>query len=229
MATQSPNWLDDKGRRKVSDAVAAAEAGSSAEIVTILAERSDNYSDVALAWSAFIAFTALVVLSLWPNFYLAKIAWLSGHWNLEWTTAHAFAIAALVALLKFAGMWLLQLWKPLKFFLIPRFIKTERVHQRAIAAFRIGAELRTRGRTGILIYLSMHEHRAAIIADEAISARVAPERWGDAMAAMLAELEQGRVAEGMCAAIAQVGAILASELPREADDINELPDRLIEL
>lgn len=229
MAVQTPSWLDDAGRRRVSDAVAAAEVDSAGEIVTILAERSDDYSDIALAWSALVAFTALTAVSLWPDFYLSKLALVSGNWNSEWTAAHAFAIAAVVAIVKFAAMWLLQLWQPLKFLLVPRGIKTARVHERAIAAFRIGAERRTRGRTGILIYLSMREHRAEIVADEAIATRVDPELWGDAMAAMLAELKQGRVAEGMCAAVERVGAVLAAHLPRDAHDMNELPDRLIEL
>ena len=229
MAGSSPNWLDTTDRQRVSDAVAAAEAESAGEIVTILAERSDSYNDVALVWAAIVAVTALIVISLWPDFYLSKLAWISGHWNAEWTLAHAFALAAFVAALKFAGTWLLLLWTPLKFLLVPRWIKTARVHARAVTAFRIGAERRTQGRTGILIYLSMREHRAEIVADEAIATRVDPEVWGHAMAAMLAHLREGRVAEGMCSAVEQVGAVLAAHLPRPADDANELPDRLIEL
>jgi putative membrane protein len=72
-------------------------------------------------------------------------------------------------------------------------------------------------------------HRAEIIADEAIAARVAPEVWGDAMHALLAEIRQGRVADGMIAAVEGVGAVLAEHLPRADDDANELPDRLIEV
>jgi putative membrane protein len=49
------------------------------------------------------------------------------------------------------------------------------------------------------------------------------------MAKMIAEVREGRIAEGMVAAIGDVGAILAEHFPRGADDVNELPDRLIEL
>jgi putative membrane protein len=58
---------------------------------------------------------------------------------------------------------------------------------------------------------------------------VAPEVWGEAMAAMLAELKKGHVGAGMAAAVEKVGTILAENLPRQSDDVNELPDRLIEL
>ena len=88
---------------------------------------------------------------------------------------------------------------------------------------------RTHGRTGILIYLSLDEHRAEIVADEAIAAKVAPEVWGDAMAAMLAHLRDGRLADGLVAAVEKVGVVLAAHFPRAEDDRNELPDRLIEV
>ena len=133
------------------------------------------------------------------------------------------------AIAKFLGMWLLQLWPPLKFWLILPAIKTQRTFARAVSLFKVGAERRTHGRTGVLIYLSMREHRAQIIADEAIASKVTPETWGEAMAAMLVEIKQGRCADGMIAAVEQVGAVLAEHFPRAEDDTNELPDRLIEL
>ena len=213
----------------MSAAVSAAEADTSGEIVTVLAERSDGYSDVALVWAVFAAFTTLTVISLFPDFYLAKLTWITSAWNHSWTVSDAFALAAAVGIVKFAAVWLVQLWQPLKFFLIPPPIRTARVHERALAAFRIGAERRTHGRTGILIYLSAREHRAVILADEAIATKVDAEVWGDAMAAMLAEVRAGRIAEGMCAAVQRVGAVLAEHFPRDAEDTNELPDRLIEI
>jgi putative membrane protein len=39
-----------------------------------------------------------------------------------------------------------------------------RVRERAVNCFKVGAERRTHGRTGILIYLSLAEHRALIAA-----------------------------------------------------------------
>ena len=126
-------------------------------------------------------------------------------------------------------MWLLQLWRPLRLLLVPGMVKHERVRARAITCFKVGAERRTHGRTGILIYLSMAEHRAEIVADEAIAGKVAPEVWGEAMAAMLAQLREGRIAEGMIAAIDKVGDVLAEHFPIAEGDTNELPDRLIEV
>lgn len=222
-------YLTEADHARISAAVAEAEALSSGEIVTILADRSDGYTDVALAWSAIVAFLALGALAIAPDFYMGLYDRLVADWGHEWSPRMIFTLALGVATIKFAGMMALQLWQPLRFFLIPAPIRTMRVHERATRAFRIGAERRTTGRTGILIYLSMREHRAEIVADEAIASRVEPGVWADAMNAMLAELRAGRTADAMIAAVGKVGAILATHVPRLPGDVNELPDRLIEV
>ncbi len=176
-----------------------------------------------------IAATALLALSLTPEFYLGLIDRVTGAWGNEWTPGEIFAVALGVATLKFLGMLAIQLWQPLKFWLVPPPVKSRRVLARAITCFKVGAERRTHGRTGILIYLSMREHRAEIVADAAITGKVAPEVWGEAMAAMLPGIKAGRIADGMVAAIEHVGAVLAEHFPRDGNDTNELPDRLIEV
>jgi putative membrane protein len=222
-------YLSTEDHKRVSDAVALAESRTAGEIVTVVADRSDGYSDVAFAWAALAAFTALAVFALFPHFVLGKLEWLADGWNHEWTDRELLGIATALAILKFVGVWLVQLWQPLKFFLVPPTIKTARALARSIDLFKVGAERRTHGRTGILIYLSMREHRAEIVADEAIASKVPPETWGEAMAAMLVHIKEGRIADGMIAAVEQVGEVLAEHFPRAEDDQNELPDRLIEL
>jgi putative membrane protein len=221
--------LSEAEHAAVSGAVAAAEAGTAGEIVTVVSDRSDGYTDVALVWAVAAAFTAIAFLTLFPDFYLAKVDWLLGKWNAEWSPRGIFGLALLVGILKFAGTWLIQLWQPLKFLLIPGPIKSRRVNARAVDLFKVGTDRRTTGRTGILIYLSMRERRAEIVADEAIASKVAPEVWGEAMAAMLAELKRGQCGAGVVAAVERVGQVLAEHLPRQSEDVNELPDRLIEL
>jgi putative membrane protein len=221
--------LDMAGRQQISTAVTAAEATSAGEIVTILSDHSNEYTDVALLWSVFAAFLALAALTIAPDFYLGLYDRLTGGWVQQWHARELFALALTVAVLKFTAMWLLQLWQPLRLFLVPTSIKNRRVREKAITCFKVGAEQRTTGRTGILIYLSMREHRAEIVADEAIASIVAPEVWGDAMAAMLVHIREGRIADGMVAAVERVGVVLAEHFPRAVDDKDELPNRLIEV
>ncbi|AIT81539.1 TPM domain-containing protein [Novosphingobium pentaromativorans] len=225
----SPTYLSEQDHVQISAAVTQAELQSAGEIVTILADRSDGYTDIALAWAALAALLALSALAIAPDFYIGLYDRLIADWGHQWSPRALFTLAAGIATLKFAAVLLIQFWQPLKFWLIPPPVKTARVHERAIRAFRIGAERRTLGRTGVLIYLSMREHRAEIVADEAIATKVDPEVWGEAMSAMLAHVREGRIAEGMCAAVEKVGAIVAPHFPRADGDINEIPDRLIEV
>ena len=221
--------LTEADRAAVSAAVSAAESHSAGEIVTIMAERSDSYHDVALLWSALVALLALAALSLAPQFYLGLIDRVTGAWQADWHPGKVFGLALVAASIKFIGMWLLQLWPPLRLALVPKPLKHARVRARAVTSFKIGAERRTHGRTGVLIYLSLAEHRAEIVADDAIADKVSPEVWGAAMATLVGEIRGGRPGAGLVGAIEQVGAVLAEHFPRAGDDINELPDRLIEV
>ncbi|MFU7529450.1 TPM domain-containing protein [Qipengyuania sp. ASV99] len=213
----------------VSQAVGAAEAQTSGEIVTVLADRSDNYHDVALLWAAALSFTAMSVFAVLPAPFLGLWDMLIGGWSHEWTTGELASMTIALGLIAFALTWAAQLWEPLKFALIPAPLKTARAHAQAIMHFKVGAERRTTGRTGVLIYLSMREHRAEIVADETIAEKVNAEVWGEAMGDMLAEIRRGRIAEGMAAGVRDVGFVLAQHFPRGDDDKNELPDRLIEV
>jgi putative membrane protein len=75
----------------------------------------------------------------------------------------------------------------------------------------------------------MAELRDENLADDAITKVTTQETWGEAMAALLADVREGRPGDGICAAISQVGVVLAEHFPRSAADTNEIPDKLIEL
>ncbi len=222
--------LSPEDHEIVSSAVAEAELGTSGEIVPVVAQASDGYSDVVLWWAIAIAFTAMSVFAWMPQFYLGLWDGLRGGWGHDgWTPAQIASLIAGFALLKFLGSWLLLQIPALRFFFIPGPVKAARVRDAAVRHFKVGAQARTQGRTGVLLYLSIAEHRAEIVADEAIAAIVPAEVWGAAMADMLGHIRAGRMAEGIAAGVRDVGAVLAEHFPRSMDDTNELPDRLIEL
>jgi len=228
MAMNTP-ILSPADSEKVAAAVGAAEAHANAEIVTVVTRQSDSYGDVALVWSALVAGIALAALTMWTGFYLTLVDNALGLWDHHWTPHEILKLALLAVTIKFAAMWLILHWRRLRLGLTPGRIKSARVRARANVAFRLAAQGRTAGATGVIIYLSLAERRAEIVADAAIAAKVTPEVWGDAMHAMLAHFREDRVADGMVAGVAQVGAILAAHFPREARPINELPDGPIEL
>lgn len=222
-------YIDEAQHAIVSQAVAAAEEHTSGEIVTVLADRSDGYTDVALWWAMGFAFTAMSIFAAFPELFLALRNAIAGAWANEPEMGELFAILTGMGLFTFLAVLAVQTIQPLKFLLIPSPVKRVRVRDAAVKHFKVGAERRTHGRTGVLLYVSMREHRAEIVADEPIAVKVDSEVWGVAMADMLAEIKQGRIADGLAAGVRDVGAVLAEHFPRGEEDINELPDRLIEV
>lgn len=213
----------------VSAAVAEAETRTSGEIVTIVARRSDSYHDVGLSWAAAAVFIALALMAAFPAHLRAFLSMLLLDWEHELADWKLLTGLLGILILKFLIVRYLLAIMPLRMLVTPKATKARRVRRRAILLFRTAAEARTRGRTGVLIYISLDEHRAELVADRAINEKVSPDAWGDVMATLVDALRQDRAGEGLAAAVAQVGAVLAAHFPREADDINELPDRLIEL
>lgn len=213
----------------VTAAVSAAEAHTSGEIVTVVAAQSNDYDDVALVWASVIAFIAMSAIALFPEFYRGLYDRLSGGWGYELTANQWLGTVIAIGVVKWIGMWLILLWRPLRLALTPRTIKSQRVRARAIDLFKVGTEAKTIGRTGVLLYLSLKEHRADIVADEAIAAKVSADVWGDAMAALIEQVRAGRPGQGMADAVSQMGVVLAEHFPKGDDNVNELPDRLIEL
>ena len=214
---------------KVSAAIAAAEASSDGEIVTAVTELSDSYHDVALHWSLLVLIGTIAMFAAFPQLLHFWFDLLVGGWRPEPSLSELLTLLLVLAVAKFTAALLLLKWMPLRLALTPAATKTRRVRRRAIAIFKAGAERRTVGRTGILIYLSMGEHRAEIVADEAILKVTDAETWGEAMAALVTNVKAGRPADGLVAAAGQVGAVLASHFPRSSGDTNEIPDKLIEL
>ncbi|MEO7240230.1 MAG: hypothetical protein ABIW16_02410 [Sphingomicrobium sp.] len=221
--------LSDADHDRVSAAIAAAEADSAGEIVAVATDISDSYHDVALHWAVAVLIAVLAWAAACPSCLEWWMTKLLGGWRPLPTLGELLTFLMILAVLKFTAVLLILKYRPLRLALTPAATKQRRVRRRAIAVFRAAAERRTVGRTGILIYLSMAERRAEIVADAAILGVTDAATWGEAMAMLVTDVRDGRPADGLVAAIEQVGAVLAEHFPRSAADINEIPDKLIEL
>jgi putative membrane protein len=197
--------LDEGARNAIEAAVAEAEARTSGEIVPVIVDRSDGYPGVRAAAAALLAFAAGVAvlgLGLDPWLWLppAQIA--------------AFALGYLAA-----GQRALLRW------LIPDGVRAERVDRAAGLAFLEHGLVETRDRTGILIYVSLLEHRVLVLADRGIHERVAAGTWDGVVRLVLDGIREGRAEEGLVAGIRCCGEILAADFPPRPDDSDELSNR----
>jgi putative membrane protein len=221
--------ISDADAALVQAAVTAAEATTDGEIATIVAPQSDAYNDVVLHWALLAMLLALAGFTAFPGLLLWLRGLPDGGWRGDYPLGELLFVLLLVLAAKFLVARFVFGLPALRFRLAPRATRQRRVRRRAIDLFKAGTEARTLSRTGVLLYLSLAEHRAEIVADAAIASKVSPEAWGEAMAALLAGIKAGEPGRGMADAVSRIGAVLSEHFPRTGTDPDEMPDRLIRL
>lgn len=223
--------LSEAEHDRIAAAVAAAEQKTAGEIYCVLAPRVSDYRETPLAWAALAALVlpALAVLAGWrPETLLDLInGWSAGHDHASSFPALAvYALSQAVVFLLAASLAALA---PVRRLLTPASLKAERVHRAAMEQFLAKGLHLTKGRTGVLLFASLAERRAEVIADEGIYAAAPKAVWDEVVQRLIAGLERGKAADGFLAAIQRSGEILAEHVPPTPDNPNELPDRLVEL
>ena len=221
--------FSEEDHARISAAVSAAELISDGEIVTIVSPKSDSYHDVGLHYAVLAMLLVLPLIALLPQ---STIEWGTGLF-VGWGEELGRRLLMTLLFVKLAAVFLIVryalAYMPLRMALTPASTKNRRVRRRALELFRVAAEHKTKGRTGVLLYLSLAERRAEIVADHAIHSKVEADVWGEAMAALVDAVKAGRPGEGMAQAVEKIGTVLAAHLPPTHDNPNEIPDRLIEL
>lgn len=97
---------------------------------------------------------------------------------------------------------------------------------RAVAVFEQLGMHRTAARHGVLIYVSVDDHKLAVLGDQGIHERVGQAYWERLVEAVLARFRDRRPREGLLHAVGEVGTVLARHFPRRPDDVNELSDQV---
>ncbi|MCA0268845.1 MAG: hypothetical protein LCH53_06470 [Bacteroidetes bacterium] len=202
----------------IQDAVAAAERQTSGEFVVAVTPQSDTYPEVL--WKAATLGTVLGLAAVLAYDLLYSgwgVTWLHRAWGASVVVA---GCAALLVALSFASRGFRRM-------LIGPARLEAAAHHRALQTFSSEKVYATRRHTGVLLFLSLFEHRIEVLADEGISKVVPPEKWGDIVALIRRGVLEDRVPMSVAEAIALSGTLLAeADLPPEADDTNELPNTL---
>ena len=202
-------------QEKISQAVHRAEARTSGELVPMLVSESHGYPLAAVRGAGLLALV-LAILLTGP---VATMFWLEDA-NMWIFLSLFFPLYWSISLCIEVLPWLKRQ------FLFREETETE-VKNSALAAFFEEGLYKTRDANGILIYISLLEHRAWILADSGINERISHGTWDEALAVITAGLKEGRACDALCSAIAMIGNILEEEFPIQADDQNELHDLII--
>ena len=201
--------ISQADKARIAEAIGAAESKTSGEIFCVVAHQSSDYRLVPLAWAAVLALLVpapLIFFTLWPAAVIYSVQLV------------VFIAAALVLSLP-----------AIRFHIVPRRTRHERAHISALRQFYAQGLHQTENRTGVLIFASLAERYAEIVADAGINAKVTPQVWDQALAALIDGIKHGRAGDGFVAAVAQCGAVLAEHFPPGALKRDELPNRLVEI
>ena len=215
----------------IAGAIAAAEVKTSGEIVCVVAETPHRYTATGIGIAAVLAFTlplVAVILGVDPLRLLPGRDWSGGNPAIDLRRAiEAYAALQVALFLVVAALLVLT---PLGAWLTPQRFKHSRVRGEALTQFRARGIGNTRERTGVLIYVSVHDHIAEVVADQGIYSKVDPGHWRATVDALVAGIKAGNPAQGFVDAIGLAGAVLAEHFPpTPGDNPNELADRLIVL
>ncbi len=206
----------DTDRTHIREAVAQAEQRTSGEIVPYIVPQSSGY-DVAIWRGAVLG----VILALFVVMLLLQVY---QGWSLSWLYS-SWSLAVLVLAAGTLGAFTTAFAAPLKRLLSGSALLDREVHRRAMVAFVEEEVFSTRERTGILLFVSLLEHRIEVVGDTGINQKVTPDEWTDVVVRIREGIKAGKLADGLVAAIEMCGELLERVgVEIRPDDINELSD-----
>lgn len=208
--------LSEADLDRVRVAVGEAEKRTAGEIVPFVVRQSGDY-DVA-TWRAasvgalLAAAAALGVSSLYDGWGLS---WLYASWAVEAATIAGGVVGALVG----------EYVPAVRRLLAGPGLLAETVHRRAAEAFLDEEVFGTRDRTGILLFVSLFEHRIEVVGDSGINAKVEAAEWVEVVDRVRAGIRQNDLAGGLVSAVDLCGDLLHRRgVALREDDADELSD-----
>jgi putative membrane protein len=193
------------------------ESQTGVQLVTAVIGKSDTY--VELPWKAFALGAALAAFVV----VLADVRWP------QWVASHTALVHATTILGAAAASALLAIFVPPFARLFLRQTRCDlEVRQHAQSLFLTRQLFKTRGRTGVLILVSLFERRVEILPDIGLHARISEAEWEAVVARMTPRLREARPFHALQEGLASLADLLASRGFQPGAGFNELPDRPIE-
>lgn len=210
--------FSDHDQERIQHSIREVERHTRGEIVPMIIQRSARYRETqyrAGAGCAFFVLSALLTIE-WE--------WMSWGWhatNAGWLLLAVFASYGL-------GFWL-GTFDPVIRVLTSNDRMAYKVNLRTHQAFEEHGLHRTELGTGVLILISLLEHRIEILTDRVILERIPPETWNTMLSLIQEGFHKGNPVESLCQAITHCGEVLAEYFPVGPTDSNpnELPNNLI--
>lgn len=207
---------------EINKAVQQAESKTSGEIATAIIKESFDYAAAELVFSIIGGFIYFMIIML---FVPGIESWLQ---SMFWDYSINFLLI-FYGFSPFLVMTLLYFISNLSFIdrlIISKKNMAKKVHERALRHYVESGVSQTKDRTGILIFISLLEHRVEIIADRGINEKIDQKRWEKLVNKLITGIKEGKVKEKLIEIIGDCGNILEEHFPIAVDDVNELSDNI---
>jgi putative membrane protein len=216
-------YFTDADNNAIAYAIAEAEKHTSGEIIPVVATVSGRYDRAEDVVG--LLFALLFVTTGWFLFQDVQPA--SG-WGSGFTYAVGIVPLLLIIVLGFfIGALLATLFPVLRTPFIPPGEMQDEVEHRAAEVFQKFRIRKTKGSTGILIYVSLYEHKVRILGDDAISNKLGQDDWQQICDIIIKGCKTNQIVTGLVDGIAKSGELLGKYFPIEEGDVNELANELI--
>ncbi len=219
MKNLASKFLTDEEKHSVEACVKEVEKTTSGEIVPMIVSASYHYPMSNMIGGLIFALLISVAFTL---AYSIQKSW-GGVTAMDlWLFPAVFAVSFLLF------HELVKRIPGLKRIFITRAEITEEVEEAALTSFYRNGLNKTRDRTGILIFISVFERKALVLADEGINAKVDTAVWQEVVDLVVNSIKQRKQAEGICRAIRRCGGLIGEYFPIKKDDTNELDNLIVE-
>ncbi len=220
---RASKYFSDGEKLRIEQAVADAEAKTSAEIVPVLASSSGRYDraeDIAGVWLSIIAMGATWALLQSQSAEVAQ-------WGSTWARFELPLLILAVIAGYGIGMTIATYSWTLRRLFTPKKHMTAEVELAAGHAFFDRRVHHTQGGTGILIYISLFERGARILADQTAHEKLGQAALDELCDELIDGIKAGDLATALCEAIKDAGNRLEKVLPRTDGDRNEIENTLV--
>jgi putative membrane protein len=224
--------LSHQQKQALNSRIRDIEAQASAELVTIICKKSDDYFYIPLLFAALSALALPLLIGFLPDSVWQQIVTNFNAWNdgvLNHGVPYSFFILQIILFVLVAV--LVQVPR-IKMALVPESVRHQRARRHGHELFFIEGLHLTKDRTGVLFFVSEAERYVEIMTDQAIGEGIAgpnDEQWQQIVANFVARVKDDQIFLGYDEAIEACGELLIAHFPATSQNDNELPDHLIEL
>ncbi len=202
--------LSKEEKDLISKEIEKLESKSSAEIVAVITQKSDNYKYISLLIALFFVALMSFLLILFSSFSAVDLL--------------------KIQILIFMGIFIFfENFNSFIFKLLSKKYKYKKASQNAQRQFFNLGLHKTKTKQALMFFVSFDEKYVQIVTDEEISKKIKDDYWQNIVDEFICDIKKEELVKAYLKAIKACNSILIEKFPIKDDDEDELSNEVIEL